>query len=458
MNRLFRMLRLLSVLCLLTAFAKAERYGVFEFTPPPGERGEAPEAVSYSEPIGKGSRLILLGRPSPHEGAGHLAFVWEWRRWMFERDFPSPEVRQLPDGWTEFHSTKTTESSKRSLFVYVGHGKRASVVVDSAGQEAMDRHAEAIEIATAKLRLVPPSPKPLPAGCSIGEPKGFVREGPWLVRKEPAKSGSADDQVEVRVRVLDPIEAKDADGNAHSESDLLFFLVLTAVHPIGADMGDVVFQRWIGDKVPAWFVPVEARISGATIGDEAPLQVSSVFLIPAGDVWIPIVAHQLYRPWLSRDVGPELDAQTRQSLEQSSALLEEFLASVRLNGKGANLVEADWIVGDWKAEDGEKLQVNDFRTGGRAIFETGSSLQLAKGGGFSGTLSGRKMQGKFRVEGDRLILSPSAGSEVVYRIAAFKEEIRGRKALLLVPADRYKAVNAQSISGKGTLLLTTEGS
>ncbi|MEJ5169757.1 MAG: hypothetical protein WHU10_02115 [Fimbriimonadales bacterium] len=454
-----RALPWLAFLLLAAASARAERYGVFEYTPPPGQRTEDVEGVTFSEEQPNNTSFIVYSRPSRHQGSPRDAFFWEWRRWTFQREVPEPEEDSLPGGWMVAYQNETDRNSdvSRSVRVYIGHGVRASVVVTSFGKEAVQRHGEKLDAAIKSLKLVDPRPVPLPSGFSLQAPKSFQQDQGLFYRWEPARVSPEDDSVGVSVRVLEPIPTKDSAGKEHDAYDALSFLARTEVGPMAA-AGHLLVRRRIGNGAFAWFLATEARMDESEQKVRVPLRVTSLLLVPIGEVWVPIVAHHGFSTRRELEQA-KLEAAVRRSLDQSSVLLEEFLATIRVHGQAAMGWEPDSLVGDWKAGNGANpnVYVLDPRTGDRTRFEIGSSLQLLKDGSFSGILKGKRMQGKFRVDGDRLVLSPSTGQAVVYRIASLSEPHPGRRALLLVPAERYPTVNAMSISGPGTLLLLASG-
>lgn len=448
-----RFVRLLSQLLLALAVqARSDTFGALQFDPPDGDRRISPYAVSYSSVKESDFLVVTVYRHAASQGAPASDFGTEWearvRGPLGVAESPKGDPLDLGQGWTLNLGVSKAKVQDVAcwvmLGVYSGHGVRASVRAVFTSNKDVDKVAEFFD----QIRPLTDAPKPpdsLPAsGFTMAVPAGFRQSGNWQVKTLFAQVEGRKAYTSLQFRLLDPIPAK---GNM---GDALVGLSKTSL-PSNVPAGSVVFRRYVGAGLPAWFLVGRGREEGRKADT-----LFSLFLIDLGTAWQPLVVAQTYEDPDGTD-GSAIAASGAQSFAKSAQLAEEALKDVTCPGVVSNgLATVGALVGEYSFGKASDVAWEKMSVGAMPLSPaTGSgSLKLSADGTYRWAEAGKPDEtGKWEFFKDLLALSPDGGEARKLRLAALSRFASGEKLLILL--DRLDdPVNALTVGRLDGYFLT----
>jgi hypothetical protein len=454
-----RALAALALAALVPWVARAETFDLASFTPPPGVRSVQPDAVAFTDAAPTTFAIYGVYRSAAGSGDPARDFADEWAmlvaRSLRVTGELKTETRDWPGGWTLTMGTAKVWSEQARHFVallsvFTGHGVKVSVLVNYND----DRYRPKIDEFLASLRLAPPgvaaapgaptSPTPPAPGLSAAAnqrfgftvPSGFVERGGWYVAARVENRGGGDEITSARVRVLPAVAAQG--GMSDALRALWRRHVPEGLRERG---GAMVYRRYVGDGVPAWF------ISGR--GREAGRQADSLFtlyLLDCGLSWQALLVAQTYEE-PGNPVAAAVAFSAGSSYGTSASMAEPFLASVRCaGGNGKPLADRTALAGDYGfGSSGSQMWVNVY-TGATSMTAVsyGGRLELKADGSYAYEFAGAhgvvgamnvqtdRARGRWDVQGDLLVLVRDDGRSTRYRIAGVTQFPGGAKGAVFM--------------------------
>lgn len=448
---------LLAALTLAVA-ARAETFDLVSFKPPPGTRSAQAGAVGYTDATPTTFAIYGVYRSAAGSGDAARDFADEWAllvaRSLRVTGELETETRAWPGGWTlTMGAAKVWSEQARHfvalLSVFTGHGVKVSVLVNYND----DLYRPKIDEFLASLRLAPPGgaaapgapgSRPPPAaampaagpGFAFAVPGGFVERGGWFVAARVENRGGGDEITSALVRVLPAMAAQG--GMSDALRALWRRHVPEGLRERG---GAMVYRRYVGDGVPAWF------ISGR--GREAGRQADSLFtlyLLDCGSSWQPLLVALTYEE-PGNPVAASVAFSAGTTYGTSAAMAEPFLAALRCaGGKGKALADRAALVGNYGfGTSGSQMWVNVY-TGATSMTAAtyGGRLDLKSDGRYAYEFAGAhgmvgamnvqtdRAQGRWDVQGDLLVLTRDDGRQTRYRIAGVAHFPGGAKGAVFM--------------------------
>lgn len=460
-DRLGRLLRgLLVLLTIGTAAAHAETFDLITFTPPPGTRAVQADAVSFTDATATTFAVYGVYRSAPGSGDPARDFADEWnmlvaRHLRVDGELKSETV-DWPGGWKLTKgAAKVFSDQARSfvalLSVFTGYGVKASVLVnynDDLYRPKIDKFLASVRLARpaaapvaaagvgAATAAVTPAPPDAAGGFTFSMPPGFSQRGGWFVASHVENRGGGD---EIASALVKPLPALAAQGSMSEALRLLWRQHVPA--ELKDRGGAMIYRRYVGDGVPAWFISGRGRETGRQADS-----LFTLYLLDCGKAWQPLLVAQTYEePGNPVAAGVAFSANT--SYDRSAAMAEPFLASLRCPaGKGKPLVDRAALVGDYSFGSGASQMWVNVYTGATSMTAVtyGGTLNLKADGrydysfsGASGVVGAMNIQtdnarGRWEVQGDLLVLTRDNGKQTKYRIAGLTQFPSGEKGAVFM--------------------------
>ena len=307
------------------------------------------------------------------------------------------------------------------------------------------------------------------ANFTYSKPADWAVDGVWNVYRY--KDSPQDTNItSAMIRFL-PSVSKSKNGG-----EILAGLWKTAV-PTEIPMGGMVYRRYVGDRVPAWFVTGKAKEKGR--------QADSYFtlmIVDCGKSWQPLVIAQTYEDNGQYTAGVEMSAGF--SYGKSADFAEKMLSTFRCaDTAGTPIADRASIAGtlhygNYASMDYIHLPTGATSTsyvtyGGSYTFNANGSFTYAyssassSGGGASfGKIDGK---GTWTVEGDKLVAKFSEFKQYVSS-GGFPSELKnkvyvymiggvttfgdGTKIVILIEVPPAIPVNAVTVGDRGNWYTT----
>ncbi|ODU98306.1 MAG: hypothetical protein ABT20_18205 [Rubrivivax sp. SCN 70-15] len=457
--RTLRRLVAMALVALVPWLARAETFDLVSFTPPPGARSTQADAVGFTDATPTTFAIYGVYRSAPGSGDAARDFADEWamlvaRSLRVTGDLKT-ETRDWPGGWKLTMGAARVWSEQARQFVallsvFTGHGVKVSVLVnynDDLYRPKIDRFLASLRLAPpepaaapgAPPSVTPPSPGPSAAAnpsFTFTVPGGFVERGGWYVAARTENRGGGDEITSALVRVLPAVAAQG--GMSETLRALWRGHVPEGLRERG---GAMVYRRYVGDGVPAWF------ISGR--GREAGRQADSLFtlyLLDCGASWQPLLVAQTYEE-PGNPVAAAAGFSAGSSYGTSASMAEPFLATLRCaGGKGRPLADRAALAGDYGfGSSGSQMWVNVY-TGATSMTAVsyGGRLALKADGSYAYEFAGAhgvvgamnvqtdRARGRWDVHGDLLVLTRDDGRSTRYRIAGVTQFPGGAKGAVFM--------------------------
>jgi hypothetical protein len=277
------------------------------------------------------------------------------------------------------------------------------------------------------------------SGLTHGRPAGWQEEpGGWLVHRKREDRGVGMEVISAHVRLLPAVPAE---GNM---GDVLRATWRTAAPAALVErVSGMVYRRWVGDGLLAQFVVGVGREAGRDADT-----MCTLLLVDCGATWQPVIVAQTYeRPDEAMKI---LTAQAGSlSFGESADMAEAFLATLRCPGapRGRPIVDPAALAAHYHFGSGSALQWENVHTGSTTMeaVSYGGELNLRADGTYdyrfasaSGVVGAQKFQGdeekngRWRLDGDLLLLARKNGSEMKYRVAGLTRFADGVQAAVLI--------------------------
>lgn len=301
------------------------------------------------------------------------------------------------------------------------------------------------------------------ANFSSSMPANWVQDGVWsVIRFKERPDDSA--IISAMVRFL-PAVVKSKNGGV-----ILAELWKTAV-PAEIPMGSMIYRRYVGDRVPAWFVTGKAKEKGR-LADSF----FTLMIVDCGKTWQPVVVAQTYEETSQFTAGVEMSASF--SYGRSAELAEQMLSTFRCaETAGTPLADRSAIAGTLHFGSAASMDYIHIPTGttSTSYVTYGGSYTFAANGTFTYSYSSAssnggganfgKVDGKgtWTIEGDKLVAkfseykqwTSSGGfpSELknkvyVYLIGGVTTYGDGTKVVILVETPPVKTINAVTVGDR----------
>lgn len=295
--------------------------------------------------------------------------------------------------------------------------------------------------------------------------EGWTPNQGWLIKsKAEASGGGGTRTTSAMIRFLPAVPVGKGVG------ELLGDLWKTNVpSELGDRISGMVFRRYVGDGIPAFFVVGSGMEKGRDCDS-----LFTLIIVDCKTHWQPVVLAQTYEETSTFRTGIEMSA--RFSFNESAPLAEEMLKTFRCpSGKGRPLFDSSSLVGDFGYGNYASMDYVNVYSGASSTsyVSYGGILNLKSDGNFVFSYSsassqyssatqfgGQKGAGKWTVEGDLLKLRFTSFEQIVngvkdgyqlkektYRICSSTTFPDGVKIVIL--KDRLDvAVNAQTVGDK----------
>jgi hypothetical protein len=244
-------------------------------------------------------------------------------------------------------------------------------------------------------------------GFLSGLPAGWVQKDVWMIKT--VSDGTR--HTSGLARLLPAVQAGSGVGQILSD-------VWTKYVPseLAGKNGGMIYRRYIGDGVPAFFIVGAGREKGREADS-----VFTVMLVDCKSHWQPIVMAQTYEETDDFRVGVEMSS--RFALNRSGAYLEEYLATVRCaETRGKPLFDKSAMVGEFGYGSYASMDYVNVYSGASSTSYTtyGGTLNLKADGTFdfsyggasssygsAAQFGGQKGSGTWTISGDILTLNYS---------------------------------------------------
>lgn len=293
-----------------------------------------------------------------------------------------------------------------------------------------------------------------PSGASTGfsftPPANTEQQSGWVIKRNVTTDSNGKQQIaSALIRLLPAMTASGAPGNALRE------LWKSAIpKELASKAGPVVFLRYLGNGMRAYFIFGEGRENGRLNNT-----LFSLYLVEVGKDWMPFVVAQTYEePDAYSTVG--LDLSTGGSWGISARLADEMMAAMRGPASSEPVVNADWLTGSYEETSGGYQEWVNANTGTSlpSTFTSRSFTLNLRGDGtydfvFSGasgqlgntTFTGQKDSGTWVMKRDRMILTGKQ-LKLEYIVAGVSVLADGRKVVLMtsITGPEWPAVTASN--------------
>jgi hypothetical protein len=466
-----------------TAAAHAETFDLFTFTPPPGTRAVQADAVSFTDSTPTSFAVYGVYRSAPSSGDPARDFANEWdmlvaRSVRVDGELKSETV-DWPGGWKlTTGAAKVWRDEARSfvalLSVFTGYGVKASVLVhynDDLYRPKIDKFLASVRLARpaaapraaagqgTATATVTPAPTEAADGFTFSIPPGFIQRGGWYIASHVENRGGGDEITSAMVKLL---PASAAQG---SMSEALRSLWRQHVPDELKDRGGaMIYRRYVGDGVPAWFISGRGRESGRQADS-----LFTLYLLDCGTAWQPLLVAQTYEE-PGNPVAAGVAFSANASYDWSAAMAEPFLAALRCPaGRGKPLVDRAALVGDYRFGSGASQMWVNVYTGATSMTAVsyGGTLNLKPDGSYDYSFSGAsgvigamniqtdKARGRWDVQGDLLVLTRDDGKQSKYRIAGLTQFSAGEKGAVFM-SRLDLPVNPLTVTNGGDYYATRE--
>ena len=298
---------------------------------------------------------------------------------------------------------------------------------------------------------------------TYSRPANWVQDGVWsVIRFKDRPEDSAITSAMVR---LLPAVDKSKNGGV-----ILAELWKTAV-PAEIPMGGMVYRRYVGDRVPAWFVTGKAKEKGR-LADSF----FTLMIVDCGKSWQPVVVAQTYDETSQFTAGVDMSASF--SYSKSAELAEQMLSTFKCpETAGTPLADRAAIAGtlhfgNYASMDYIHIPTGTTSTsyvtyGGSYTFNANGTFTYAyssassNGGGANfGKVDGK---GTWTIEGDKLVAKFSEYKQwtsnggfpselknkvYVYLIGGVTTFGDGTKIVILAETPSVKTINAATVGDR----------
>jgi hypothetical protein len=277
-------------------------------------------------------------------------------------------------------------------------------------------------------------------GFSYSMPEGWVEKDGWLSCNQVYLRT---DRIGAHVRMLPAVKAT---GDLGATLRQLWEANMPT--ELKGKVSGMVFRRYLGDGLPAFFVFGEGQIEGQQADS-----LYSLYIVDCGGMWQPFVVAQT---WSDPDTKFPAGASYSASLSYgtSADVAEVFFRGIKCpSAKGRPLVDKSAIVGDYSYGSSSTMQWENIYTGASSmtVLSSGGTLNFAANGTFTYTFSsansvggatkfaGQKGNGTWTLKGDIVTChwkffdqgDGYQAKDYVYRVAGVISYADGSKVLVL---------------------------
>lgn len=357
--------------------------------------------------------------------------------------------------------------------------KKAKEVANTLLQVLVGAKAESLTVTGGNLSIkgaggsadVPKAAGATAPGFSYSVPSNWTTSGVWTLATVPRERTTDTDTKTALIRLLPPV-TKSKNGGAVLED-----LWKAAVPKEIPYPGGMVFRRYVGDRVPAWFV--------VGMGREAGRQADTMFsivIVDCGANWQPILLAQTYED--SATYTPGLSMLANFSYAHTADLAEQVFSTIKCPATaGTPLADKGALVGEFHYGSHASTEYINTYTGSTSTHYVsyGGDLTLSADGTCTYTFSSAsnvgagtqaaqiKASGTWKIEGDKMIChypvykqwTSSSGSwqnlndtTNTYIIGGVTTYPDGTKIAVLIRIPPNKPVNSASRGDSGDWFTT----